>query len=205
MRVEFPQSIDFNQMLVFSVFLHLFILTFALFLPKPSLELKPIVPAFMVNVVEISSGEKASIKQRPAKNEQVVIKKSRPSINKSKTLLKQNKKSLVVKKAVQKALKHTKSGKGPYIIEAMTYRYRGHSMSDPAKYRSRDEVKKVRSESDPIVSFGEYLIEKNLTSETDLKEIDKEIKNIIADAALFAEQSPEPNPEELFTDIYIND
>ena len=112
---------------------------------------------------------------------------------------------LDVKKAVQKALKHTKSGKGPYIIEAMTYRYRGHSMSDPAKYRSRDEVKKVRSESDPIVSFGEYLIEKNLTSETDLKEIDKEIKNIIADAALFAEQSPEPNPEELFTDIYIND
>ena len=105
MRVEFPQSIDFNQMLVFSVFLHLFILTFALFLPKPSLELKPIVPAFMVNVVEISSGEKAPIKQRPAKNEQAVIKKSRPSIKKSKTLLKQNKKSLVVKKAVQKQSK----------------------------------------------------------------------------------------------------
>ncbi|MEC9019099.1 MAG: TonB C-terminal domain-containing protein [Nitrospinota bacterium] len=78
---------------------------FALFLPKPSLELKPIVPAFMVNVVEISSGEKAPIKQRPAKNEQVVIKKSRPSIKKSKTLLKQNKKSLVVKKAVQKQSK----------------------------------------------------------------------------------------------------
>ncbi|GIS83850.1 MAG: hypothetical protein CM1200mP16_01500 [Nitrospina sp.] len=64
MRVEFPQSIDFNQMLVFSVFLHLFILTFALFLPKPSLEVKPVIPAFMVNVVEISSGEISSIKQK---------------------------------------------------------------------------------------------------------------------------------------------
>ena len=89
MRVEFPQSIDFNKMLVFSVFLHLFILTFALFLPKPSLELKPIVPAFMVNVVEISSGKKSQIKKKSAeknqantkiktsKTEQTVIKKSK--------------------------------------------------------------------------------------------------------------------------------
>jgi len=105
MRVEFPQSIDFNQMLVFSVFLHLFILTFTLFLPKPSLKLKPIVPAFMVNVVEVSSGEKSPIKQRPVKNEQAVIRKSRPSIKKSKTLVKQNKKSLAEKKAVKKQSK----------------------------------------------------------------------------------------------------
>ena len=112
---------------------------------------------------------------------------------------------LDVKKAVEKAIKHTKSGKGPYIIEAMTYRYRGHSMSDPAKYRSREEVKKIRSESDPIISFGEHLIEKKLTSESELKEMDKDIKKVIAEAALFAEQSPEPKPEELYTDIYIND
>ncbi len=111
---------------------------------------------------------------------------------------------LEVKKAVQKAVKHIKSGKGPYIIEAMTYRYRGHSMSDPAKYRSREEVKKVRSESDPIVSFGEYLISNNLTKEDELKDIDKEIKQIIADAALFAEESPEPDPKELYNDILIN-
>ena len=112
---------------------------------------------------------------------------------------------LDVKKAVEKAIKHTKSGKGPYIIEAMTYRYRGHSMSDPAKYRSREEVKKIRSEGDPIISFGEHLIEKKLTSESELKEMDKDIKKVIAEAALFAEQSPEPKPEELYTDIYIND
>ena len=97
MRVEFPQPIDFNQMLVFSVFLHLVILTFALFLPKPSLELKPIVPAFMVNVVKISSGEKSPIKQKPAKNEQAVIKKSRPPVKKNKALVKKNKKSVATK------------------------------------------------------------------------------------------------------------
>ena len=105
MRVEFPQPIDFNQMLVFSVFLHLVILTFALFLPKPSLELKPIVPAFMVNVVKISSGEKSPIKQKPAKNEQAVIKKSRPSVKKNKALVKKNKKSVATEKAVKKQSK----------------------------------------------------------------------------------------------------
>ncbi len=110
---------------------------------------------------------------------------------------------LDVKKAIQKAVKHVKSGKGPYIIEAMTYRYRGHSMSDPAKYRSREEVKKIRSESDPIQSFSEYLIDNKLTSEGELKDIDKEIKKIIADAALFAEESSEPESEELYKDILI--
>jgi len=105
MRVEFPQPIDFNQMLVFSVFLHLVILTFALFLPKPSLELKPIVPAFMVNVVKISSGEKLPIKQKPAKNEQAVIKKSRPSVKKNKALVKKNKKSVATAKVVKKKSK----------------------------------------------------------------------------------------------------
>ena len=112
---------------------------------------------------------------------------------------------LDVNKAVKKAVKYSRSGKGPYIIEAMTYRYRGHSMSDPAKYRSRDEVKKIRSESDPIESYAEFLIGENLTSENELKEIDKEIKKIIAEASSFAEQSKEPNPEELYTDIYLNE
>ena len=105
MRVEFPQPIDFNQMLVFSVFLHLVILTFALFLPKPSLKLKPIVPAFMVNVVKISSGEKSPIKQKPAKNEQAVIRKSRPSVKKNKALVNKNKKSVAIEKAVKKQSK----------------------------------------------------------------------------------------------------
>jgi len=105
MRVEFPQSIDFNQMLVFSVFLHLFILTFALFLPKPSLEVKPVIPAFMVNVVEISSGEISSIKQKFVKKENTAIKQSSSSIKKSKKPVKNNKKSLVLNKTVKKQSK----------------------------------------------------------------------------------------------------
>ena len=105
MRVEFPQSIDFNQMLVFSVFLHLLILTFALFLPKPSLEVKPVVPAFMVNVVEISSGEISSIKQKFVKKENTAIKQSSSSIKKSKKPVKNNKKSLVLNKTVKKQSK----------------------------------------------------------------------------------------------------
>ena len=94
-------------------------------------------------------------------------------------------------------------GKGPYILEMITYRYRGHSMSDPAKYRSRDEVQKVRDENDPIENVRTRIIKKKLASEDQLKKIDKEVRVIVTDAADFAQSEPEPDPKELWTDIVI--
>jgi pyruvate dehydrogenase E1 component alpha subunit len=110
---------------------------------------------------------------------------------------------MAVKEAGETAIKHAKSGKGPYILEMMTYRYRGHSMSDPAKYRSREEVNKMRSEKDPIDRFRERLLAAKLTDEDELKGIDKDVKSVVSDAAEFAQNSPEPDPEELWTDVYI--
>ena len=110
---------------------------------------------------------------------------------------------LAVKKAGEKAVKHARSGKGPYILEMKTYRYRGHSMSDPAKYRSRDEVDDVRSHHDPIDGLKEQLIEAEIASEAELKELDKEIKGIVKDSADFALESPEPDPAELWTDVLV--
>ena len=89
------------------------------------------------------------------------------------------------------------------ILEMKTYRYRGHSMSDPAKYRSRDEVTKTRSESDPIDMVREILLSKKWADEADLKAIDKDIKAIVVDAAEFAQTSPEPDPSELWTDVLL--
>jgi pyruvate dehydrogenase E1 component alpha subunit len=109
---------------------------------------------------------------------------------------------LAVKAAGEKAVAHCRAGKGPYILEMMTYRYRGHSMSDPAKYRTREEVQKVREKSDAIEHVRELLIQGGHASEDDLKLIDKEIKEIVNDAAEFARQSPEPALDELWTDIY---
>ncbi len=91
--------------------------------------------------------------------------------------------------------------KGPVILEMQTYRYRGHSMSDPAKYRSRDEVSKMREERDPIESLRARALEAKLLKEESFKAIDKEIREIVAEAAEFAQQSPEPDPKELYTDI----
>ena len=82
-----------------------------------------------------------------------------------------------------------------------TYRYRGHSMSDPAKYRSRDEVTKMREEHDPIDGLRKKILEGSFASEDEVKEIDKEIRNIVNDAAKFAQESPEPDVSELYTDI----
>ena len=110
---------------------------------------------------------------------------------------------LAVREASEKAVAHCRSGKGPYILEMMTYRYRGHSMSDPAKYRSREEVSKVRSERDPIDRMRGWLIEDGVTDEDELKEIDREIKDIVSDAAEFAQTSPEPDPAELYTDVLV--
>ena len=109
---------------------------------------------------------------------------------------------LAVKAAAQKAADHARSGKGPYILEMKTYRYRGHSMSDPAKYRTRDEVDEVRKTRDPIDQVEEMLENLGFADEAALKAIDAEVKRIVADAAEFARTSPEPDPSELYTDVY---
>jgi len=109
---------------------------------------------------------------------------------------------LSVKEAGERAVAHCRSGKGPYILEVKTYRYRGHSMSDPAKYRTREEVQRMREERDPIEQVRDMLIENKHASEDDLKTIDKEIKDIVNQAADFSRASPEPALEELWTDIY---
>jgi len=99
------------------------------------------------------------------------------------------------------ALEHARSGKGPMILEMKTYRYRGHSMSDPAKYRSKEEVQKMRKESDPIDNLRHTILEGGFATEDQLKDIDKEIKSIVTAAAEYAQQSPEPDESELYTDI----
>ena len=106
-----------------------------------------------------------------------------------------------VKAAGDHAVKWCRDGKGPFILEMQTYRYRGHSMSDPAKYRSKDEVQKMRSEQDPIEQVKQRVIEKKWASEDDLKAIDKEIRDIVGKAAEFAQNDPEPDASELYTDI----
>lgn len=111
---------------------------------------------------------------------------------------------LAVKAAGEKAVAHCRSGEGPYILEMVTYRYRGHSMSDPAKYRSREEVQKVREERDAIEHVRELLLQGKHASEDDLKAIDKEIKATVNDAAEFSRESPEPALSELWTDIYAD-
>ena len=109
---------------------------------------------------------------------------------------------LAVKEAGLKAAKHCRAGKGPYILEMKTYRYRGHSMSDPARYRTRQEVNKVKDEQDPIDLIKQMLLKKKYSTEEKLKELDQEIKQLITQAADFAQQSPEPDENELWTDIY---
>ncbi|MGG6893540.1 MULTISPECIES: pyruvate dehydrogenase (acetyl-transferring) E1 component subunit alpha [Rhizobium] len=108
-----------------------------------------------------------------------------------------------VRAAADEAVAHCRSGNGPIILEMMTYRYRGHSMSDPAKYRSKDEVQKMRSEHDPIEQVRARLLEKGWASEDDLKDIDKDVREIVADSADFAQNDPEPDASELYTDILL--
>ena len=112
---------------------------------------------------------------------------------------------LAVKAAAEKAVAQCRAGNGPYILEVMTYRYRGHSMSDPAKYRTREEVQKMRDERDAIENVRELLLQGKHATEDDLKAIDKEIKDIVNDAAEFSKESPEPALEELWTDIYAEE
>ncbi|MCM2399634.1 pyruvate dehydrogenase (acetyl-transferring) E1 component subunit alpha [Rhizobium sp. S153] len=108
-----------------------------------------------------------------------------------------------VRAAGEQAAEYCRTGKGPVILEMMTYRYRGHSMSDPAKYRSKDEVQKMRSEHDPIEQVRNRLLEKGWASEEELKQIDKDVRDIVADSADFAQADPEPDASELYTDILL--
>ena len=109
---------------------------------------------------------------------------------------------LAVKEAGEKAVAHCRAGKGPYILEMMTYRYRGHSMSDPAKYRTREEVQKIREKSDCIEHVREMLITGKHATEEELKEIDKEINAVVNASAEFAKESSAPDLSALWTDIY---
>jgi pyruvate dehydrogenase E1 component alpha subunit len=106
-----------------------------------------------------------------------------------------------VKAAGDKAVQWCREGNGPYILEMQTYRYRGHSMSDPAKYRTREEVDKVRHDSDPIEQVRQRLLDLKV-SEQDLKAVDAEVREIVNAAADFAQHAPEPDASELYTDIY---
>ncbi|MBL4620451.1 MAG: pyruvate dehydrogenase (acetyl-transferring) E1 component subunit alpha [Marinicaulis sp.] len=108
---------------------------------------------------------------------------------------------LAVREAAREAVDHARTGKGPYVVELKTYRYRGHSMSDPAKYRTREEVDEVREHNDPIKRCEQRLIENGYADTAALKAIDKEVKAVVKAAADFALESPEPALSELYTDI----
>jgi pyruvate dehydrogenase E1 component alpha subunit len=103
--------------------------------------------------------------------------------------------------AGKKAVQWARSGKGPIILEMKTYRYRGHSMSDPAKYRTREEVQSVREKRDPIEQYGQRLIARGQATDDELKAIDKNVRAVVNMAAEFATESPEPAPSELYTDV----
>jgi pyruvate dehydrogenase E1 component alpha subunit len=105
--------------------------------------------------------------------------------------------------AAKRAIEHARSGKGPYILEMLTYRYRGHSMSDPAKYRSKEEVQTMRAEHDAIEQSKQRILEKRYGTEESLKAIEAEVRAIVTEAADFATNDPEPDVSELWTDITL--
>ena len=108
---------------------------------------------------------------------------------------------LAVYDAAKKVIEHVRSGKGPMLMEVKTYRYRGHSMSDPAKYRSKEEVEDYKENKDSITRFRKYLEGEGIANEAAFKKIEDEVKTIVNDAAEFAKASPEPDATELWTDI----
>jgi pyruvate dehydrogenase E1 component alpha subunit len=110
---------------------------------------------------------------------------------------------LAVKEAGERAVAHCRAGNGPYLLEMKTYRYRGHSMSDPAKYRTREEVQKMREQNDCIETARKLLLEGYGVAEAELKVIDDEVKAIVQDSADFAQTSPEPDEGELYTDVLL--
>ncbi len=109
-----------------------------------------------------------------------------------------------VKAAGDEAVGHCRAGKGPILLEMKTYRYRGHSMSDPAKYRSRDEVQRVREQRDPIDQLGKRLVDGGHVAEAALKDIDREVKATVAEAIEFAQNSREPDSSELYADVLVD-
>ena len=111
---------------------------------------------------------------------------------------------LKVREAALKAVDYVRDGNGPVLMECNTYRYRGHSMSDPAKYRTREEVQDVREHKDPIEGIKKLLLE-NGSTEDELKAIDKDIRKTVTQAADFAESSPEPEAGELYTDVLVGE
>jgi pyruvate dehydrogenase E1 component alpha subunit len=104
--------------------------------------------------------------------------------------------------AASRAIEYVRSGNGPYILEMKTYRYRGHSMSDPAKYRSKDEVSTMRAEHDPIEQVKKRILDSDYASEDDLKAVETEVRAVVTEAADFATSAPEPAASELWTDVY---
>lgn len=110
---------------------------------------------------------------------------------------------VAVREAGLEAVAHVRAGKGPFLLEMKTYRYRGHSMSDPAKYRSKEEVEDYKEHHDPIEGLKARLIKEKIATEEKLKDIDKEIKAIVAESADFAQKSPQPPESELWTDVLV--
>lgn len=110
---------------------------------------------------------------------------------------------VAVREAGKRAVERARAGEGPYLLEMKTYRYRGHSMSDPAKYRTKEEVEEQKTKHDPIERVKKQLIDAGHATEDQLKDIDREIRGIVTESATFAQESPEPDPSELMTDIYL--
>ena len=110
---------------------------------------------------------------------------------------------VAVREAGKRAVENARAGNGPTLLEMKTYRYRGHSMSDPAKYRTKEEVDEQKAKRDPIDHVKTLITDASYASEDELKAIDREIRTIVTDSATFAQESPEPDPSELMTDIYI--
>jgi len=111
---------------------------------------------------------------------------------------------VAVREAGKRAVENARAGNGPTLLEMKTYRYRGHSMSDPAKYRTKEEVDEQKTKHDPIELVKKMLIDAGHADEAALKEIDRDIRTVVTESAEFAQESPEPDPSELMTDIYID-
>ncbi|MEZ5971280.1 MAG: pyruvate dehydrogenase (acetyl-transferring) E1 component subunit alpha [Hyphomonadaceae bacterium] len=110
---------------------------------------------------------------------------------------------VAVREAGKRAVERARAGEGPMLLEMKTYRYRGHSMSDPAKYRTKEEVDEQKAKRDPIEQVKKLIVDAGYAAEDDLKATDREIRAIVSESATFAQESPEPDPSELMTDIYI--
>jgi pyruvate dehydrogenase E1 component alpha subunit len=111
---------------------------------------------------------------------------------------------VAVREAGKRAVERARNGEGPYLLEMKTYRYRGHSMSDPAKYRTKEEVDEQKTKRDPIEHVKKLITDAGYASEDELKTIDRDIRAVVTESATFAQESPEPDPSELMTDIYLD-